>query len=77
MDFLDVLKEKLNPVSVYLMKGGPFGDRTILIVLEEADPEKVGEVLESLDVDYDFAVMTIEEFEKVKESVEESGEKLW
>ncbi len=77
MDFLDALKRELNPVSIYLMKGGPFGDRTILIILKEADPEKVGKVLEGLDVDYDFAVMTTEEFEKVKESIEESGEKLW
>ena len=77
MEFVEVLKERLNPVAVYLMKRGPFGEGTLLVVMEEEKPEVVEELLEELEIDYDLAVVTKEEFEKIKDSVEKSGERLW
>ncbi len=77
MEFVEVLKERLNPVAVYLMKRGPFGEGTLLVVMEEEKPEAVEELLEELEIDYDLAVVTKEEFEKIKDSVEKSGERLW
>ena len=77
MEFIDALREKLNPVAVYLMKRGPFGEGTLLVVMEEEKPEVVEELLEELEIDYDLAVVTKEEFEKIKDSVEKSGERLW
>ncbi len=77
MEFIDALREKLNPVAVYLMKRGPFGEGTLLVVMEEEKPEVVEELLEELEIDYDLAVVTREEFEKIKDSVEKSGERLW
>ncbi len=74
---IEILKEKFNPEAVYLMKEGPFGDNTVIVVVDDAMSENLEDIMEKIDVDYDFAVVTKSEFEKIKEVVEESGEKLW
>ncbi len=74
---IKVLKEKLNPDAVYLMKEGPFGENTVIVVVDDAISDKLDDIVEDIEVDFDFAVVTKSEFEKIKEVVEESGEKLW
>ena len=74
---IEVLKEKLNPESVYLMKEGPFGENAVIVVVDDSFSEKLDDVVEEIDVDFDFAVVTKSEFEKIREVVEESGERLW
>ncbi len=74
---IEVLKEMLKPEAVYLMKEGPFGDNTVIVVVNDSMSDKLEDIMERIDVDYDFAVITKSEFEKIKEVVEESGEKLW
>ncbi len=76
MESIEVLKGKLNPEAIYLMKNGPFGDNTLLVVVNE-EPEDLEKILDEIELDYDFAIVTKEEFESIREVVEESGEKLW
>ncbi len=74
---IEVLKEKLNPDAVYLMKEGPFGENTVIVVVDDAISDKLDDIVEDIEVDFDFAVVTKSEFERIREVVEESGEKLW
>ena len=74
---IEVLKEKLNPEAVYLMREGPFGENTVIVVVDDSVSEKLDDIVDEIEVDFDFAVVTKSEFEKIREVVEESGEKLW
>ena len=74
---IEILKEKLNPEAVYLMKEGPFGENTVIVVIDDDVSEELDDIVEDIDVDFDFAVVTKSEFERIKEVIEESGEKLW
>lgn len=74
---IEVLKEKLNPDAMYLMKEGPFGENTVIVVVDDAISDKLDDIVEDIEVDFDFAVVTKSEFERIREVVEESGEKLW
>lgn len=76
MEFLEKLKEELKPKAVYVISG-PFDSETLLIVMDEERIEKVEELLEREDVDYDVAVVDPEEFEKMRDSVEKRGRRLW
>ena len=71
------IKEELKPVGAYLMESGPFGSNTLLLVMDEEGLERVERFLEDLDVDFDVAVITPEEFERLKDTVSRSGRKLW
>ena len=73
---IEKLKE-LSPVAVYLMREGPFGENTVLVVLEKEDPERFERIVSEIEEDYDFAMVSVEEFEKIKDVVEKSGERLW
>ncbi len=75
MEFLEKLKEEINPKAVYILESGPFGSETLLIVMDDEDIGKVEKFLENFDIDYDVAVVGVDEFEKM--SGKFRGKKLW
>ena len=77
VDILERIKRELNPRGAYLMEEGPFGSNTILLVMDEDGIGRVEEFLNSLEEDVDIAVVTPDEYERIKESVERSGKRLW
>ena len=77
MDEIYRMRDSLKPEAAYFMESGPFGENTVLIVIEEDRLKDVEKFIEKLDPDFDIAVITPEEFEEYRNVIERGGRKLW
>ncbi len=70
-------KREAEPRCCVFDERRPFGENTVIVVVDDAISDKLDDIVEDIEVDFDFAVVTKSEFERIREVVEESGEKLW
>jgi len=70
--------EFFNPMKLYFLTSGPFGENTYVVIVHKQEnvAEKIRVLSEEIDEDISIVVLTQEEFRDFENTLERMGEKI-
>jgi len=75
---VDRIVEFFNPVKLYFLTSGPFGENTYVVIIPQQEnvAERIRVLSEEINEDISIVVLTQEEFSDFENTLERMGEKI-